>query len=146
MPGIESSYSEFWIYFGFSWSSNCSHLWYFPVRGFESHGWFVFVFYYVLVEIALAQDDDRTKRSDLETSEDEKRRPSIRSLRKKATKIKHTLRKRSSKRVAHCLFASISTQDFRDEKEEEAVNAFRQLLIDNDLLPARHDDYHTMLR
>lgn len=96
-------------------------------------------------EIALAQDDDRTKRSDFDTSEDEKRRGSIRSLRKKATKIKHTLRKRS-KRVAHCRFASISTQDFRDEKEEEAVNAFRQVLIDNDLLPARHDDYHTMLR
>lgn len=97
------------------------------------------------LEIVLAREDDRAKRSDLETSEDEKRRTRMRSLKKKATKITHTLRKRS-KKVAHCRFASISTDDFRDEKEEEAVNVFRQVLIDKDLLPACHDDYHTMLR
>lgn len=96
-------------------------------------------------EIVLARGDDRAKRSDFETSEDEKRRTRIRSLKKKATKITHTLRKRT-KRVAYCQFASISTEDFRDEKEEEAVNIFRQTLIDRDLLPASHDDYHTMLR
>ncbi|KAI5679971.1 hypothetical protein M9H77_01198 [Catharanthus roseus] len=96
-------------------------------------------------EIVLAHEDDRARRSDFETSEDEKKRTPIRSLRKKATKFKHTLRKRS-KRVAHCRFATISTEDFRDEKEEAAVNVFRQALVDKDLLPARHDDYHTMLR
>ncbi|XP_027163805.1 phosphatidylinositol/phosphatidylcholine transfer protein SFH9 isoform X2 [Coffea eugenioides] len=96
-------------------------------------------------EIVLAREDDRAKRFDFETSEDEKRMTRIRSLKKKASKITHTLRKRT-KRVAHCRFASITTEDFRDEKEEEAVNIFRQTLVDRDLLPACHDDYHTMLR
>ncbi|KAM7496217.1 hypothetical protein LguiA_020631 [Lonicera macranthoides] len=90
----------------------------------------------------------RAKRSDLETSEVEKR-TRIRSLKKKAmdtsNRITHTIRKRN-KLVANCRFASISINDFLDEKEEEAVNAFRWVLIEKDLLVARHDDYHTMLR
>ncbi|CAH9129400.1 unnamed protein product [Cuscuta epithymum] len=102
-----------------------------------------------MAEIVLAPEEDRDKRSDFEVTEDEKRRTRIRSLKKKAmsasTKLTHTLRKRS-KRVAHCRFASISTEDFRDEQEEEAVNTFRRVLIEKDLLPPRHDDYHTMLR
>lgn len=100
-------------------------------------------------EIVGVHDHERTKRYYFEASEDEKRRTRIRSLKKKAmnasTKLTHSL-KRRSKRVAHCRFASISTEDFRDEKEEEAVNSFRQALLEKDLLPARHDDYHTMLR
>ncbi|KAA8550629.1 hypothetical protein F0562_002313 [Nyssa sinensis] len=100
-------------------------------------------------EVVLIQEDEGTKRSDFDTSEDEKRRIRIRSLKKKAmnasTRFTHTLRRRG-KRVAHCRFASFSIEDVRDEEEEEAVNAFRQALIAKDLLPARHDDYHTMLR
>ncbi|KAL2488175.1 Phosphatidylinositol/phosphatidylcholine transfer protein SFH9 [Forsythia ovata] len=100
-------------------------------------------------EIVSVQEDEKEKRAEHEISEDEKRRIRIRSLRKKAlnasTKITRTLRKRS-KRVAHCRFASISTEEFLDKEEENAVNAFRQVLLDRDLLPARHDDYHTMLR
>lgn len=86
---------------------------------------------------------------DLETSEDEKRRRKARSLRKKAmsasTRLTHSLRKRG-KRVADCRYAAISINDFRDAKEEEAVNVFRQALIAKHLLPLRHDDYHTLLR
>lgn len=84
-------------------------------------------------------------------SEEEKRRRRMRSLslRKKAvnasTKISHTLRKRS-KRVAHCQYASVSVEEIRDEGEEKAINEFRRVLIERDLLPTRHDDYHTMLR
>ncbi|CAA2958417.1 Hypothetical predicted protein [Olea europaea subsp. europaea] len=100
-------------------------------------------------EIDSVQEYENEKRSDHEFSEDEKRRIRIKSLRKKAlnasTKITRTLRKRS-KRVAHCRFASISTEEFVDKEEENAINAFRQLLLDRDLLPARHDDYHIMLR
>lgn len=94
-------------------------------------------------------EEERDRRSDFEISEDEKKRIRIRSLKKKAmnasNKISHTLRRRSS-RVAHCRYASISIDDYRDEKEEESVNGFRQLLIEKDLLPPRHDDYHTILR
>lgn len=133
-----------WIYFGLIESCNHLHLIFFSLW-FETRDWFIWVVIYERVEIVLAHEDDRARRSDFETSEDEKKRTPIRSLRKKATKFKHTLRKRS-KRVAHCRFATISTEDFRDEKEEAAVNVFRQALVDKDLLPARHDDYHTMLR
>lgn len=94
-------------------------------------------------------EEERARRSDFEISEEEKKRIRIRSLKKKAmnasNKISHTLRRRST-RVAHCRYASISIDDYRDEKEEESVNAFRQLLMDKDLLPPRHDDYHTILR
>ncbi|XP_075100450.1 phosphatidylinositol/phosphatidylcholine transfer protein SFH9 isoform X3 [Nicotiana tabacum] len=101
-------------------------------------------------EIVGVHDHERTKRYYFEPSEDEKRRTRIRSLKKRAmnasTKLTHSLKRRTSKRVAHCRFASISTEDFRDEKEEEAVNSFRHALLEKDLLPTRHDDYHTMLR
>ncbi|GAA0160010.1 hypothetical protein LIER_16663 [Lithospermum erythrorhizon] len=100
-------------------------------------------------EILLAQEDEKWKRSDVETSEDEKKRAPSRSLRKKAinasSRLSHTIRKRS-RRVSHSRFSSISMEDVRDENEEAAVNAFRQALIEKDLLPSRHDDYHTMLR
>ncbi|KAL3633327.1 hypothetical protein CASFOL_022854 [Castilleja foliolosa] len=46
----------------------------------------------------------------------------------------------------HCQFASIFVEEFLDKEEEKAVNLFRQVLVERDLLPARHDDYHTMLR
>lgn len=104
-------------------------------------------FFLVVLENLLVEEDERGKRSDLETSEDEKRRARIRSLKKKAMSASSKfIRKRSSKRVAPCRFSAISVGDVRDEKEEEAVNAFRQVVIERDLLPDHHDDYHTMLR
>ncbi|GFQ04552.1 phosphatidylinositol/phosphatidylcholine transfer protein sfh9 [Phtheirospermum japonicum] len=101
------------------------------------------------LEIVLVSEDERGKRSDHETMfEDEKRRRRMRSLRKKAmspsNKITHSLR-RNSKRVAHCQFGSMFTEEIVDEEEVKAVNAFRQDLTERDLLPARYDDYHTLL-
>lgn len=70
-------------------------------------------------------------------------------MRKKAvnasSKLAHGLKKRG-RRIADCKFAAIAIDDFRDEKEEEAVNAFRQILVEKALLPNHLDDYHTMLR
>lgn len=106
-------------------------------------------------------------------SEDERRKVRVRSLKKRTKKkvmmnggggsgsgsggsgscsgsrlsisLSQSLRKRGSK-VADCRFASISINDVRDSKEEEAVNALRRTLLAKDLLPPSHDDYHTLLR
>lgn len=99
---------------------------------------------------ALNQEDRGTQRYDLGTFGDDNRRGRVRSLKKKAmgasTRPINPLKPRSNKRVSNCQFASISIDDVRDEEEEKIVNAFRQNLIEKDLLSHRHDDYHTLLR
>lgn len=100
---------------------------------------------------ALNQEDRSSHTYDIGTFGDDKKRVRVRSLKKKAmsassTKPINSLKIRSNKRVSNCQFASISIDDVRDEEEEKTVNAFRQILIEKDLLLHRHDDYHTLLR
>lgn len=84
--------------------------------------------------------------SEVEVLEDEKK-TRIGSLKKVAinasNKFRHSLKRgrRSSK-----VMSVVEIEDLHDPEEAKAVDAFRQALILEELLPSRHDDYHMMLR
>ncbi|XP_077214740.1 phosphatidylinositol/phosphatidylcholine transfer protein SFH13-like [Tasmannia lanceolata] len=100
-------------------------------------------------EGSVSYDERKERRSDVENSEDERRRTKIGSLKKKAinasNKFTHSLKKRGKRKIDYRA-PSVSIEDVRDVEEERAVYAFRQELLVRDLLPVRHDDYHTLLR
>ncbi|GAB2291796.1 hypothetical protein Dimus_026049 [Dionaea muscipula] len=92
-------------------------------------------------------EEKRERKSDFETSEDEKRRRMM-NLKKKAidasTKLRRSFTKRGKKKDEGRVCVSI--EDVRDAKELQAVESFRQALLLDGLLPSRHDEYHKLLR
>lgn len=96
-----------------------------------------------------SNDEIRERRSDVENSEDERRRFKIGTLKKKAinasSKFTHSLKKRGKRKIDYRIPA-LSIEDVRDTQEETAVHELRQKLIERGSLPPRHDDYHTLLR
>ncbi|XP_039045712.1 phosphatidylinositol/phosphatidylcholine transfer protein SFH3-like [Hibiscus syriacus] len=69
------------------------------------------------------------------------------SAKKTTRSASNKLRNSMSKRGRRSSKAmSIEIDDERSPEEVESVDAFRQALLSEDKLPARHDDYHTMLR
>ena len=85
--------------------------------------------------------------ADVEISEDDKRLTKLCSLKKKAinatNKFKHSMTKKGRR---HSRVACVSIVDEIDTEELQAVDAFRQALILDELLPSKHDDHHMMLR
>ncbi|KAL4559419.1 hypothetical protein LXL04_031557 [Taraxacum kok-saghyz] len=85
--------------------------------------------------------------SDFEISGEEKT-SKIRTLKKAAknasSKIRHSLNKKSNKKNNTQL--SIPIKDVRDPTEINSVNSFRQILVADELLPEKFDDYFTILR
>ncbi|XP_020264272.1 phosphatidylinositol/phosphatidylcholine transfer protein SFH13-like [Asparagus officinalis] len=98
----------------------------------------------------LNSNDERKGKSDVENSEDERRRTKIGSLKKKAlnasNKFTHSLKKKRGKRKVDFTATAVSIEDIRDAEEERKVYAFRQELTAKDALPEKHDDYHMLLR
>lgn len=91
-------------------------------------------------------DEKRECNSDEENSEGE-RRVKRGSFKKRAItagyKFRHSLRRKSRTKSGNHV---VSIEDIRDVQELETVERFRRCLLDEGLLPERHDDYHTMLR
>ncbi|XP_076930665.1 phosphatidylinositol/phosphatidylcholine transfer protein SFH3-like isoform X1 [Bidens hawaiensis] len=84
-----------------------------------------------------------SEKLELENSEEEKK-ARRNSLKQKAinasNKFRNSFSKKSSSRVMSVV------EDEHDAEDLKAVEAFRQALIPEDLLPAKHDDYHMLLR
>ncbi|TYH94490.1 hypothetical protein ES332_A12G045200v1 [Gossypium tomentosum] len=84
---------------------------------------------------------------DVYNSEDEKKKK-LGSLKKKAlsasSKFRHSMRKKSRRHSR--VMSVVNIEDGLDSEELQAVDAFRQALILDELLPAKHDDHHMMLR
>uniref|UniRef100_A0A803Q9U3 CRAL-TRIO domain-containing protein n=1 Tax=Cannabis sativa TaxID=3483 RepID=A0A803Q9U3_CANSA len=90
---------------------------------------------------------ERPIKPGFEESYDDEKKTRLGSLKKKAinasTKFRNSLTKRGRR---NSRVMSVTFDDDIDADELLAVDAFRQALILDELLPSKHDDHHMMLR
>ncbi|CAN6238036.1 unnamed protein product [Urochloa humidicola] len=95
-----------------------------------------------------SHDERKERKSDVDNSEED-RRTRMGALKKKAinasNKFRYSLKKKN-RRKSDIRGNSISIEDVRDFEELQTVDAFRQSLILDEMLPAKQDDYHLLLR
>ncbi|EEF49445.1 Sec14 cytosolic factor, putative [Ricinus communis] len=86
------------------------------------------------------------EKSDTDNVEDE-RKTRLAALKKKAINASNKFRNSLTKKGRrHSRVMSVAIEDDINAEELQAVDAFRQVLILDELLPSKHDDHHLMLR
>ncbi|KAL8160377.1 hypothetical protein V2J09_001914 [Rumex salicifolius] len=77
---------------------------------------------------------------------DEERKARLSSLKKKAFNVSNKFKKSITKKRRHSTANSVCFEHEYDADEVKIIDEFRQVLIYEDLLPAKLDDYHVLLR
>ncbi|CAA0821993.1 Phosphatidylinositol/phosphatidylcholine transfer protein SFH6 [Striga hermonthica] len=89
------------------------------------------------------KDGKHKQKSDPEISEENMKSGILKKARNMSSKLRNSLRIKSKRRND---FGVYKIEDICETEEQKVVDAFRQALIADNLLPARFDDYHVMLR
>ncbi|XP_010489212.1 PREDICTED: phosphatidylinositol/phosphatidylcholine transfer protein SFH7-like isoform X2 [Camelina sativa] len=84
-------------------------------------------------------------KQDLEISEDERKIVKMGSLKKKAISASNRF-KNSFKKKTRRSSSKIVSVDNINAEDRQCLDAFREVLVYDDLLPSKHDDLHMMLR
>lgn len=91
--------------------------------------------------------EGRERKSDAERITDDERKGKTKMGALKAMAMVKSQKLRNSlKRRRRKSGSLLAIKDIRDEQEQIAVDEFRQVLLAESILPARHDDYHILLR
>ncbi|ESW07952.1 hypothetical protein PHAVU_009G006100 [Phaseolus vulgaris] len=100
-----------------------------------------------MAEIMPAPVDQPVKLGHESEHSDDERKKRVGSFKKVAMSASFKFRSSLTKKGRrHSRVMSVSIADDLDAEELQAVDAFRQALILEELLPSRHDDHHVMLR
>lgn len=89
------------------------------------------------------KDDEHKHKSDHENLEENKKSGLLRKAKNVSTKFRSSLRNKAKRRNGA---ETCTIEDIHEIQDQKAVDAFRQALVMDNLLPARFDDYHIMLR
>ncbi|CAE5984523.1 unnamed protein product [Arabidopsis arenosa] len=87
-------------------------------------------------------------KQDMENSDDGRKIVKMSSLKQKAISASNRFKnsfKKKTRRTSSKIVSAANTDDINGE-DYLSVEAFRQVLVLNDLLPSKHDDLHMMLR